>query len=86
MNIIMKNISPVGAGKVDEDAKAKNLLLDHSCINCYYNDDWEHPHNGSLVRGCSNEASRRHRIDGVCDAWKETANPASIGISSRGWG
>ncbi len=86
MNTVIQNISPVGVGKVNEDAKAKNLLLDRSCINCYYNDDWEHPHNSYLVRGCSNEANRQHRIDGVCGAWKEAANPASIGISSRGWG
>lgn len=86
MNIIIKNILLVGVGKMDEDSKAKSLLLDHSCTNCYYNDDWEHPHNGSLVRGCSNEENRQHRQDGTCGAWKKAADYASIGISNRGFG
>lgn len=54
--------------KDSEEAKlAKNLLMDRTCGSCVYNDDWEHPHNGSLVKDCKVHGPRKNNI---CGKWK----------------
>lgn len=57
--------------KYKNDKIAKSLLLDNSCINCYYNDDWEHPHNGSDVKNCRLPNHNIYRKNGVCKNWKK---------------
>lgn len=53
------------------DAKlAKNLLMGRTCDSCEYNDDWNHPHNGDLVKSCKIHGPRR---DNICGKWKASS-------------
>lgn len=55
----------------EEYIDAKNVLLDRSCTSCYYNNDWEHPHNDSDVKNCSLPSHYTNRKNGVCKDWKK---------------
>lgn len=50
---------------------AKKLLLNEMCEVCIFNDDWEHPHNGSLLKSCKLVNHTEKRLNNGCKEFSE---------------